>query len=126
MNMYDFSERNNREMGVLIEESNDEDLYQEAITEVQSILRLSDQIKTNKNLGSSGKNNGWQSRGLGFCIRCESRIEYKPDQPYCMECFLKWRQFENPFYTESVCHQCGEYNSSSMDKPECWSCYSNN
>jgi hypothetical protein len=36
MNMYEFSEKNNREMGVLVESS--EAVYQEAVTEARSIV----------------------------------------------------------------------------------------
>lgn len=125
MNMYDFSEKNNREMGVLIEKKKDNNLYQEAVDEAESILRLSDKVLINNMEKSwdTEKKIGTKNKGLGFCIRCESRIDYNPDKPYCFDCFFSWNQFENPFYTENVCHHCGEYNSSSMEKPECWSCY---
>lgn len=127
MNMYDFSEKNNREMGVLIEEKRDESLYQEAVAEVNSILRLSDKVRTKSISHSwSSRDLGRNPKGMGFCIRCETRVEYNPTRPYCIDCFYKWSQFENPFYSENVCHQCGEYNSSSMEKPECWNCYSSN
>jgi len=41
MNMYDYSERNNREMGVYISKAHDSNLYNEALLEVESILRNS-------------------------------------------------------------------------------------
>lgn len=41
MNMYEFSEKNNREMGVLITKEADTHVYNEASEEVESILRAS-------------------------------------------------------------------------------------
>lgn len=41
MNLYEFSERNNREMGILLNEDDDKLLYDDAIREVQSIINTS-------------------------------------------------------------------------------------
>lgn len=50
MNLYEFSERNNREMGVLVEKSVDQELYEEALKEIESIKNSSIQEKRiNKN-----------------------------------------------------------------------------
>lgn len=43
MNMYEFSEKNNREMGILIDSDSDAKLYQKATSEVKSILQSADQ-----------------------------------------------------------------------------------
>ena len=39
MNMYEYSEKNNREMGVLIKTQDDTGVYKDAVREVQSIWR---------------------------------------------------------------------------------------
>ncbi len=44
MNMYDFSEHNNREMGILLEIPGDYLLMVEAASEIQSIVRHSESI----------------------------------------------------------------------------------
>mgnify|MGYP007072815678 CR=1 FL=1 len=41
MNMYEFSEKNNREMGILIEANSDKQIYDKAVVEAESILKAS-------------------------------------------------------------------------------------
>lgn len=41
MNLYEFSERNNREMGILIEKETDETIFKEAFKEIESIKNAS-------------------------------------------------------------------------------------
>lgn len=48
MNMYDFSEKNNREMGILITRLADKDLYTNAVTETLSIIEHSNKIELSK------------------------------------------------------------------------------
>lgn len=51
MNMYEFSEKNNREMGILIEKKNDSELYKKAVTEALSIITHSKEMTfKNENL----------------------------------------------------------------------------
>lgn len=45
MNLYEFSQVNNNEMGILIERDNDRDLYAEAFQEAQRLIRISEEIK---------------------------------------------------------------------------------
>jgi len=44
MNMYEFSEKTNREMGVLINRVADAKVFEDALREIQSIVRASVQI----------------------------------------------------------------------------------
>ena len=48
MNMYEFSEKNNREMGVLIDRVKDKDLFDKAVSETFSILQSSELIPLRK------------------------------------------------------------------------------
>lgn len=133
MNMYEFSEKNNREMGVLIDRVNDNDLFIKAVSETQSILQSSEQIplsKANRSLRNewekpdNGKNKITYKKQLrGYCIRCEDRIAYNAEKPYCTDCYNIWAQFRNYDYQENVCHRCGEYEPTSMTKPQCYNCY---
>lgn len=135
MNMYEFSEKNNREMGVLIDKTIDKELFEKAISETKSILQSSEQIplwKNTRNIqnnfskseyNKTNSNNNFQIRG--YCIRCEDRIPFDPSKPYCSNCFSIWSQFMNYDYLENVCHHCGEYESTSMGKPQCYSCFDN-
>lgn len=45
MNLYDFSQQNNNEMGVLINRNEDPELYKEAYEEAQRIIRISDEVR---------------------------------------------------------------------------------
>lgn len=131
MNMYEFSEKNNREMGVLIDRNTDKDLFDKAVVETLSIIQSSEQVplhKTDRPIFINKKqtdNNQVKYKKVirGYCIRCENRIDYNPTRPYCGNCFSTWVQFENPDYQENVCHRCGEYEMTSMNKPQCYSCY---
>ena len=131
MNMYEFSEKNNREMGVLIDRNKDKDLFDKAVAETVSIIQSAEQIalrKTERPIFVDKKqsnNNQTKYKKIirGYCIRCESRIDYNPTKPYCSNCFSIWVQFENPDYQENVCHRCGEYEMTSMNKSQCYNCY---
>jgi hypothetical protein len=45
LNLYEFSQVNNNEMGVLIQRSEDNDLYRDAYDEAQRIIRVSDEVR---------------------------------------------------------------------------------
>ena len=45
MNLYDFSQINNNEMGILIDKETDSELYKENKEEVERIIRISDEIR---------------------------------------------------------------------------------
>lgn len=136
MNMYEFSEKNNREMGVFIDLKNDTDLFENAKREVFSIIKSSEFIKFSvydrfnprkdeykKYILDSKKdyNEGYR----GYCIRCNKRIPLDPSRPYCNECFSIWVQWENVEFPETNCHICGEFNKTTMLRPLCYKCFNN-
>lgn len=45
LNLYEFSQVNNNEMGVFIDRQNDTDLYKDAYEEAQRIIRISDEVR---------------------------------------------------------------------------------
>ncbi|HKO80657.1 MAG TPA: phospholipase D family protein [Chitinophagaceae bacterium] len=134
MNMYEFSEKNNREMGVLIDSTVDKDLFQKAVSETRSIMQSAEQIvlkKTDRSIYQESKKQANYKQVqhniiTGYCIRCETRIDYDPNKPYCGDCYMIWAQFQNPDYQENVCHRCGEYETTTMNKPQCYNCFSKN
>lgn len=135
MNMYEFSEKNNREMGVYISRITDEKLFQKAIEETLSILKSSEisflekknRKLANQNLNSKGKvtEKSFSVPERGYCIRCGERIPYYVEKPYCFSCYFIWAQYENFNFPETYCHACGEFVSTSMEKPVCYTCYRN-
>jgi len=131
MNMYEFSEKNNREMGVLIRLAQDVDLFEKAKFETLSIIKNSEINQPTrverKFFSEPLKQNSIKGQfRQGYCIRCETRIPHNPSKPYCSDCFMVWSQFENPYYEESVCHSCGEFVNSSMERPLCYGCFKSN
>ena len=45
LNLYEFSQINNNEMGVLLRRSDDAELYKDAYEEAQRIIRISDEVR---------------------------------------------------------------------------------
>lgn len=128
MNMYEFSEKNNREMGVLITKEQDERLFRKAIEEAASILKSSENIPLNKSERklSSVKKSGNFKEALperGYCLRCGQRIPYNVEKPLCWNCFQQWDIYKNEEYQENYCHACGEFESTTILRPECLSCF---
>jgi len=149
MNMYEFSENTNREMGVLIRAKDDEKVYNEAVKEAKSILDSAAKDSLIRNifgrvvkeaksiLDSAAKDDSRKSKPTsktrttsrtkkeGYCIRCKTSIPYNLDSPYCRDCWKKWKEGgENPDYRErdGKCHACGKPAPTSKAKPLCFSC----
>lgn len=118
MNMYEYSEKNNREMGVFIDKNNDQSLFDNAKKETLSIIKLAQPSNTTSYKISNNK-----ISNQGYCIRCRCQIPLNPSRPYCLKCFSIWNQFQNPEFLEYNCHLCGNQNQSSMMRPVCYSCY---
>lgn len=128
MNFYEFSEKNNREMGVLISRVEDKALFEAAFGEAQSILSsskkvdLGKQSSTYRPIRETTKREQAQQH-YGFCIRCGRKKDYDPEKPYCPECYSVWAEFKNPDYPEPCCHKCGKPADTSMLKPLCLPCF---
>ncbi len=147
MNMYEFSEKTNREMGVLIRAKGDEKVYSEAVKETRSIIDSATKDSLTRNdfgrvakeakpiLYSATKDDSRtpsrtrttsRTKQNGFCIRCGTPIPYNLDVPYCHDCWKKWdAKGGNPDYRErdGKCHACGKPAPTTMAKPLCDSCY---
>lgn len=54
LNLYEFSQVNNNEMGVLIRRSDDAELYKDAYEEAQRIIRISDEVRISLERVASG------------------------------------------------------------------------
>ena len=127
MNIYEFSEKNNREMGVLITKESDSGLFEKAFQEAQSIqnsaqaLRPFSAIRTNS-FGQT-KQFSNNSKDDGFCIRCGINKHYDLSRPLCLTCYEIWVQYQNQDYSEHYCHLCGKPTSTSFAKPLCDSCF---
>lgn len=125
LNLHEFSERNNREMGVRVFAS--DVVYKDAVTEAQSIIQASvldrgegppvdPELRAQSGKRTSGKPDG-------YCIRCHKTIARDPDKPFCLECFGVWAGWENWDFEEQCCHVCGDDAETSRRKPLCQQCF---
>lgn len=137
MNLYEYSQQNNYEMGILVSREDEPDLYEKVYDEAKRIDRASEAIRVtvarietpadDQKDSVPKKSSKSQSRAKapvsGFCIRCKAEIPVKPERPYCNRCFRSWRRYENSEYEEKQCHTCGKEHKATMAKPVCYDCY---
>ena len=149
LNLYDFSEQNNREMGVLITKEDDEVAFSDALSEaaiiigqasgasaaVQSRGTVTGQARPQPKPAEEKSKRSWAKplssilSGVlgterGYCIRCGKRIAYDVDAPYCQDCYREWNKYKNPAYKEKHCHRCGRQKRwITKIKPRCSTCY---
>ncbi|MBI2832269.1 MAG: phospholipase D family protein [Chloroflexi bacterium] len=125
MNLYDFSQINNNEMGIYVDKNSDPELFSSISEEAMRLVRISDEIKIT--VAQVPKNAEKVVRPPpsthGYCIRCKTEIKLNPMSPYCGKCYASWKKFENDEYVEKFCHICGKPNNSSLIKPSCFECY---
>lgn len=133
MNLYEFSQQNNNEMGLSITRENESELYHEIYEETKRLIRISDEVKISvkkvkkyPNKFSKKKNNIEKIEGKGYCIRCKTTIPLDPTHPLCSNCYTSWKKYKDPNYIEKYCHICGKEMKSNMNKPSCYSCYKKN
>ena len=147
MNLYAYSSKN-REMGILLDSKSDQELFEKAVNEADSIIRHSvpkNNQKANNNLEKPDKHPQLNSTinqsnyetsskkdknqplsvhsNKGNCIRCSSSIDFDPLKPYCNKCYKSWSQLENANYVEKLCHGCSTPTETTLVKPLCFKCY---
>ena len=136
MNMYEFSEKNNREMGILLRSDSDKGIFNEALNEAKSIVRDSSEIRLGGDNGKTTSPNNQDMQNApspniryyappedGHCIRCGQLKVFNLWEPYCKDCYYTWREFGNRNYVEKHCHTCGSQAATTIDRPECNNCY---
>jgi len=127
MNLYEFSQINNEEMGLAVDKDEDPSLFDEIMTDVRRIMRQSKNVEVS--VRTVPREETKNTDGVnGFCIRCGKNIKLDPSKPYCVDDFITWSKYSDTAYVEKngVCHICGKTNSSSLDRPVCRDCYSKN
>ena len=120
MNLYDFSEQNNREMGVLVSSKDDKDVFSEAVNEAKLMVYISEKedLRRPKTKSYSDK-----TKQNGYCIRCRKEIPYDLNRPLCLDCFRVWKKWGDTNYEEYYCHLCSKTKLTTFEKPLCYSCY---
>ncbi|PKV75729.1 phospholipase D family protein [Pontibacter ramchanderi] len=136
MNLYEFSQVNNNEMGIYVVKDSDPELYNDIYKEVQRLIRISDEIivsiekapkenilatdipKSKVDI-KTGKPN---DKPTGFCIRTGVKISFNPERPLSYDAFQVWNQFGDIDYPERFCHFSGEPSNgeTSVRRPILW------
>ena len=138
MNLYEFSQQNNNEMGIIVSREIEPELYNQIWEESKRIVRLSEEIRVTVARVEATEDDKGHSEALksrrktrpilqkpenGFCIRCKAVIPANPGQPYCKRCYTSWKRYENEEYEENHCHLCGIEYEGTLLKPVCRGCY---
>ncbi len=124
MNLYEFSQQNNREMGILVERGIEADrqVYEDAWRDIESILNNAtdfayveapkdvDKVRIDppKPAPSKVEAKGITGKQMGFCIRTGIEIPFNIERPMSYEAYKLWSKFGNPDYAEKYCHFSGE------------------
>ena len=134
MNLYEYSQRNNYEMGIIVSIEEEPELYNSIREESNRIIRISQEIRVTVAKVESADDEKEErpeperpvSRNApesGFCIRCQGDLPVNPAQPYCRRCYTSWKRYENEKYEEKHCHTCGDEHAATLLKPVCRTCY---
>jgi phosphatidylserine/phosphatidylglycerophosphate/cardiolipin synthase-like enzyme len=131
MNMYEFSEKNNREMSILLVVEEDAEAFEDTLREVRSILDASEEKQlrvARKATATSPAPRQKSAHGRapghkGCCIRCGDSVRYDPWTPLCNDCYRTWAAWGNEEFQERYCHRCGNEQHTSKASPLCYTCY---
>ena len=127
MNLYDFSQVNNLEMGIYVDKTSDADLYHKIYDEAMRMVRMSDEIQiTVAQIPKTEDKPLKSSTPSGFCIGCHTEIKLDPKSPYCRDCYKTWKKSGDNEREEKHCHVCGKPNKSTINRPACYDCFKAN
>ncbi len=132
MNLYEFSQMNNNEMGIHITKAQDPDLYNDALQEVQRLLTISEEIrvtvkkvtadtppKTEKKITETKASKPADKKN-GYCIRTGSEIPFNVEKPLSYDAYKSWNKSgADPDSSEKFCHFSGEQSNgqTTVSKP---------
>lgn len=108
MNLYEFSQVNNNEMGILIEKSVEPDLYKDIFEEAQRLIRISDEIVISVEKAPAKEKTRSMGQKFGYCIRTGVEIPFDVNKPMSYEAYKSWNKYGDPEYPEKYCHFSGE------------------
>lgn len=141
MNLYEYSQMNNTELGICVQRDIEPALFNQINDAANSIVRQgipfeyeikkmekpSSKIEDFNNLSKNNKEkNNTPTQDIGYCIRCGEKIAFDPKHPLCDKCYPVWAKYSDSKYAEKYCHICGKdipSHKSCYDKPICRSCY---
>ena len=127
MNLYQFSQEHNDEMGILVSKHDDPELY-EAIHKQAMRWKTASSETQPASTGQlkatpRSRTRTPQKPTDGYCIRCRRTVRANAEQPYCKKCYRSWKRDGDKSYKEKHCHTCGRQNAATLLKPLCFDCY---
>jgi len=121
MNLYEFSQQHNNEMGIYVSKSQDPELYNSILDEAIRLLTISEEIRVSVQKISPANQNKTEKKNevikpepklsnnhTGYCIRTGVEIPFNIEKPLCLEAYRKWNEYGDPDYKEKFCHFSGE------------------
>jgi len=108
MNLYEFSQVNNNEMGIHVEKVTDPELYKDIYEEAQRLIRISDEIVISVEKAPIKEKTLVSDKKTGFCIRTGIEIPFDVNKPMSYDAFKSWSKYGDPEYPEKYCHFSGE------------------
>jgi len=115
MNLYEFSQQNNNEMGIYISKDVDPELFADTAAEVERLLRISEEIRVTvqkvKDSNPAEKKaiaSKTKSKHIGYCIRHGVEIPFNVNRPFSSKGWDSWSKHGNGEYPEKFCHYSGE------------------
>ncbi len=115
LNLYEFSMANNKEMGIMLEKSEESDTkaIEDTLKEVEYIISTSQLFDftpniTKKSPSKPQKVTSVTTSAIGYCIRTGVKIPFNIDKPMSYEAFKIWSQYGDTNYPEKYCHFSGE------------------
>lgn len=115
MNLYQFSQVNNNEMGIYFTKSADAELYESAYKEVERLMKISEEIRVTVQKVSSEsaskpnvKKSESNTSSFGYCIRTGTKIPFNIERPFSKKAFDSWSKYMDDEYPEKFCHFSGE------------------
>lgn len=108
MNLYEFSQVNNNEMGIYVEKVTDPELYKDIYEEAQRLIRISDEIVISVEKAPIKEKTPVSNKKTGFCIRTGIEIPFDVNKPMSYDAFKSWSNYGDTEYPEKYCHFSGE------------------
>lgn len=111
MNLYNFSQANNNEMGIYTDKNTDANLFNDVGQEVKRLTKISEEKIDNINSNNvpEGASEEMEKEieemeamiSDSYCIRCADDIAFDLSSPYYYNCYQVWKKFKDPDYEEN-------------------------
>ena len=121
MNLLEFSQEHNDEMGILVSREQEPELYNKIREESMRLVGASENGKEPASRRESPSALSAPKKRL--CIRCKTDLPTIPAHPYCDRHYASWRRYKKEEYEEKYCHTCGSEHATSMLRPLCLDCH---